>query len=58
MSVSSEVFSRKVLWLIFLLANKFSTSLTIAKDFEGKEEILAKELQKTGTCSMEKAFQM
>ncbi|CAL5187239.1 unnamed protein product [Lathyrus oleraceus] len=46
MPVSSELFSRKVLWPIFLLANKFSTALTIAKDFEGKEEILAKRITK------------
>ncbi|XP_057451528.1 putative callose synthase 8 isoform X2 [Lotus japonicus] len=44
MPVSSELFSRKVLWPVFLLANKFSTALTIAKDFEGKDEILARKI--------------
>ncbi|KOM42654.1 hypothetical protein LR48_Vigan05g025800 [Vigna angularis] len=46
MPVSSELFSSKVRWPVFLLANKFSTALTIAKDFEGKEEILVKKITK------------
>ncbi|KAL1299856.1 hypothetical protein HN51_044400 [Arachis hypogaea] len=46
MPMSSELFSRKVRWPVFLLANKFSTALTIAKDFEGKDEILAKKITK------------
>ncbi|WJX67987.1 Putative callose synthase 8 [Trifolium repens] len=46
MPVSSELFSGKVLWPIFLLANKFSTALTIAKDFEGKEEALVRKISK------------
>ncbi|XP_028190984.1 putative callose synthase 8 [Glycine soja] len=46
MPVSSELFSAKVRWPVFLLANKFSTALTIAKDFEGKEEILVKKITK------------
>ncbi|KAL2331236.1 hypothetical protein Fmac_018817 [Flemingia macrophylla] len=46
MPVSSELFSDKVRWPVFLLANKFSTALTIAKDFEGKEEILVKKITK------------
>ncbi|XP_012567622.1 putative callose synthase 8 [Cicer arietinum] len=46
MPMSTELFSRKVLWPIFLLASKFSTALTIAKDFKGKEEILVKKITK------------
>ncbi|CAJ1957834.1 unnamed protein product [Sphenostylis stenocarpa] len=46
MPVSSELFSSKVRWPVFLLANKFSTALTIAKDFEGKEETLVKKITK------------
>lgn len=46
MPVSSELFSDKVRWPVFLLASKFSTALTIAKDFEGKEEILVKKVRK------------
>ncbi|KAK7272638.1 hypothetical protein RJT34_29359 [Clitoria ternatea] len=46
MPVSSELFSGKVRWPIFLLANKFSTALTIAKDFKGKDEVLAKKITK------------
>ncbi|XP_027343948.1 putative callose synthase 8 [Abrus precatorius] len=46
MPVSSELFSDKVHWPVFLLASKFYTALTIAKDFEGKDEVLAKKITK------------
>ncbi|XP_061352162.1 putative callose synthase 8 [Gastrolobium bilobum] len=48
MPVSSELFSDngKVRWPVFLLSNKFYTALTIAKDFEGKDEILARKITK------------
>ncbi|OIV92479.1 hypothetical protein TanjilG_02242 [Lupinus angustifolius] len=46
MPMSSELFSGKVRWPVFLLANKFSTALTIAKDFKGKDEVLARKITK------------
>ncbi|KAF7836581.1 putative callose synthase 8 [Senna tora] len=46
MPMSSELFSGRVRWPVFLLANKFSTALSIAKDFEGKDEILFKKIKK------------
>ncbi|CAI9088922.1 OLC1v1023382C1 [Oldenlandia corymbosa var. corymbosa] len=43
MPLSSELFSGQVRWPVFLLANKLSTALSIAKDFQGKDvDILRK----------------
>ncbi|KAL3576497.1 hypothetical protein D5086_021780 [Populus alba] len=44
--MSSELFSGMVRWPIFLLANKFSTALSIARDFVGKDEILFRKIKK------------
>uniref|UniRef100_A0A6N2N329 1,3-beta-glucan synthase n=1 Tax=Salix viminalis TaxID=40686 RepID=A0A6N2N329_SALVM len=44
--MSSELFSGMVRWPIFLLANKFSTALSIARDFVGKDEILSRKIKK------------
>ncbi|XP_021910821.1 putative callose synthase 8, partial [Carica papaya] len=44
--MSSELFSGMVRWPIFLLANKFSTALSIARDFEGKDEVLFRKIRK------------
>ncbi|CAB4277163.1 unnamed protein product [Prunus armeniaca] len=46
MPMSSELFSGIVRWPVFLLANKFSTALSIAKDFVGKDEILVRKIKK------------
>ncbi|XP_050370862.1 putative callose synthase 8 isoform X1 [Argentina anserina] len=46
MPMSSELFSGIVRWPIFLLANKFSTALSIAKDFVGRDESLIRKLRK------------
>ncbi|KAL6283334.1 hypothetical protein ACE6H2_014263 [Prunus campanulata] len=46
MPMSSELFSGIVRWPVFLLANKFSTALSIAKDFMGKDEILVRKIKK------------
>ncbi|KAJ4842397.1 putative callose synthase 8 [Turnera subulata] len=44
--MSSELFSGMVRWPIFLLANKFSTALSIARDFVGKDDILFTKIMK------------
>ncbi|KAF3442292.1 hypothetical protein FNV43_RR16208 [Rhamnella rubrinervis] len=44
--VSSELFSGTIRWPVFLLANKFSTALSIARDFEGKDELLVRKIKK------------
>ncbi|XP_012074237.1 putative callose synthase 8 isoform X2 [Jatropha curcas] len=46
MPISSELFSGMVRWPIFLLANKFSTAISIARDFTGKDEILLRKIKK------------
>ncbi|XP_062011839.1 putative callose synthase 8 isoform X2 [Rosa rugosa] len=46
MPMSSELFSGIVRWPVFLLANKFSTALSIAKDFVGRDESLVRKLKK------------
>ncbi|XP_074319213.1 putative callose synthase 8 isoform X1 [Silene latifolia] len=46
MPLSSKIFSGYVLWPVFLLANEFSTALSIAKDFSGKDEDLIRKLKK------------
>ncbi|KAI4333411.1 hypothetical protein L6164_018231 [Bauhinia variegata] len=45
MPLPSEQFYR-IRWPVFLLAHKFSTALSIAKDFEGKDEILVRKIKK------------
>ncbi|XP_015581453.2 putative callose synthase 8 isoform X1 [Ricinus communis] len=44
--MSSELFSGMVRWPIFLLANKFSMAISIARDFTGKDEILFRKIKK------------
>ncbi|KAJ7948849.1 Callose synthase-like protein [Quillaja saponaria] len=44
--MSSELFSGMVRWPVFLLANKFSTALSIARDFRGKNEVLFRKIKK------------
>ncbi|KAK1591245.1 hypothetical protein Q3G72_004616 [Acer saccharum] len=44
--MSSKLFCGIFRWPIFLLANKFSTALSIARDFVGKDEILLQKLRK------------
>ncbi|KAK4256006.1 hypothetical protein QN277_008927 [Acacia crassicarpa] len=48
MPMSSELFSKKIhiRWPVFLLANQFSTALSIAKDFQGKDEILLRKIKR------------
>ncbi|XP_022981245.1 putative callose synthase 8 isoform X1 [Cucurbita maxima] len=46
MPVSSELFSGIVRWPVFLLANKFTTALSIAKEFVGKDANLIKKIKK------------
>ncbi|XP_019101818.1 PREDICTED: putative callose synthase 8 isoform X3 [Camelina sativa] len=46
MPMSSEVLSGIIRWPIFLLANKFSTALSITKDFVGKDEVLYRRIRK------------
>ncbi|KAL6506932.1 putative callose synthase 8 [Orobanche hederae] len=46
MPVSSELISNQVHWPVFLLANKLSTALIIARDFEGKHDNLLKRIRK------------
>ncbi|CAK9325304.1 unnamed protein product [Citrullus colocynthis] len=46
MPVSSELFSGIVRWPVFLLANKFTTALSIAKEFVGKDASLIKKITK------------
>ncbi|CAN8259363.1 unnamed protein product [Cochlearia groenlandica] len=45
MPMSSEVLSGIIRWPIFLLANKFSTALSIAKDFVKKDEALYRRIR-------------
>ncbi|KAL0743640.1 hypothetical protein Bca4012_085153 [Brassica carinata] len=46
MPMSSEVLSGIIRWPIFLLANKFSTALSIAKGFNGKDEALYRRIRR------------
>ncbi|KAK6134488.1 hypothetical protein DH2020_031770 [Rehmannia glutinosa] len=46
MPVSSELISNIVRWPVFLLANKLSTALSIARDFVGKHDNLLKRIRK------------
>ncbi|KAL3651083.1 putative callose synthase 8 [Castilleja foliolosa] len=46
MPVSSELTSNRVRWPVFLLANKLSIALSIARDFVGKHENLMKRIRK------------
>ncbi|GFQ05755.1 putative callose synthase 8 [Phtheirospermum japonicum] len=46
MPVSSELISNRVRWPVFLLANKLSVALSIARDFVGKHENLLKRIRK------------
>ncbi|MBA0687573.1 hypothetical protein Goari_015098, partial [Gossypium aridum] len=43
---TSGLFREFIRWPIFLLANKFSTALSIARDFVGKDEKLFKRIRK------------
>ncbi|XP_034679163.1 putative callose synthase 8 isoform X2 [Vitis riparia] len=44
--LTPELFSGLVRWPVFLLANKFSTALNMARDFEGKDEYLFRKIRK------------
>ncbi|KAH7512777.1 hypothetical protein FEM48_Zijuj12G0126200 [Ziziphus jujuba var. spinosa] len=44
--VSSELFSGTIRWPVFLLANKLSTALSIARDFKGKDQLLFRRIKK------------
>ncbi|KAM7266925.1 hypothetical protein ACFE04_009091 [Oxalis oulophora] len=57
--ISSELFSGMVRWPIFLLANKFSTALSIAKDFVGKDEILFRKIRKDNymLCAVKECYE-
>ncbi|KAL2476561.1 putative callose synthase 8 [Abeliophyllum distichum] len=44
--VSSELFSGQVRWPVFLLANKLSIALSIARDFVGEDHNLLKKIRK------------
>ncbi|KAH9779597.1 putative callose synthase 8 [Citrus sinensis] len=44
--MSKELFSGIVRWPIFLLAHKFVTALSIARDFVGKDKILFRKIRK------------
>ncbi|KAM3732281.1 hypothetical protein ACB098_11G048200 [Castanea mollissima] len=44
--MSAEIFSGIVRWPVFLLAYKFSTALSIAKDFKGKDGTLFQKIKK------------
>lgn len=49
----------KVCWPVFLLANKLSTALSIAKDFVGKDENLYRKLRKDENmyCAVQECFE-
>ncbi|CAK7351703.1 unnamed protein product [Dovyalis caffra] len=57
--MSSELFSGMVRWPIFLLANKFSTALSIARDFVGKDEILFRKIKKDKymNCAVKECYE-
>ncbi|EXC11740.1 Putative callose synthase 8 [Morus notabilis] len=42
----TDLFAGIVRWPIFLIANKFSTALSITKDFVGKDETLVRKIKK------------
>ncbi|KAL0353936.1 UNVERIFIED_CONTAM: putative callose synthase 8 [Sesamum angustifolium] len=46
MPISSELISNQVRWPVFLLANKLSIALTMARDFVGKNDNLLKKIRK------------
>lgn len=46
MPLSLELFSGKVFWPVFLLANQFSTALSIARDFVGKDHDLLRKIKR------------
>ncbi|CDP06081.1 unnamed protein product [Coffea canephora] len=46
MPLSSELFSGQIRWPVFLLANKFSTALSIARDFSGKDADLLRKIKR------------
>ncbi|XP_021773953.1 putative callose synthase 8 [Chenopodium quinoa] len=49
MPLSAEILSGHVRWPVFLLTNEFSTALSIAKEFDGKDEDL---IQRIGRGSL------
>ncbi|KNA15478.1 hypothetical protein SOVF_097910 [Spinacia oleracea] len=46
MPLSSEILSGHVRWPVFLLTNEFSTAMSIAKEFLGKDEDLIKKIKR------------
>ncbi|KAK3424620.1 hypothetical protein EUGRSUZ_F01403 [Eucalyptus grandis] len=59
MPMPQENPSGKVCWPVFLLANKLSTALSIAKDFVGKDENLYRKLRKDENmyCAVQECFE-
>ncbi|XP_057461314.1 putative callose synthase 8 [Actinidia eriantha] len=58
--LSSEIFSGVVRWPVFLLANKFSTALSIARDFVGKDENLSRKIRKDNNmyCAVKECYDL
>ncbi|KAL3508824.1 hypothetical protein ACH5RR_028225 [Cinchona calisaya] len=46
MPLSSKLFSGQIRWPVFLLANKFSTALSIAREFLGKDADLLRKIRR------------
>ncbi|KAH7844337.1 hypothetical protein Vadar_026931 [Vaccinium darrowii] len=57
--VTSELFSGVVRWPVFLLANKFSTALSIASNFVGKDENLYRQIRKDNDmyCAVKECYE-
>ncbi|KAF7112669.1 hypothetical protein RHSIM_RhsimUnG0205500 [Rhododendron simsii] len=57
--VSSELFSGVVRWPVFLLANKFTTALSIARDFVGKDKNLYRQIRKDNDmyCAVKECYE-
>ncbi|XAR56395.1 1,3-beta-glucan synthase [Bertholletia excelsa] len=58
--VSTELFSGVVRWPVFLLANKFSTALSIATDFVGKDKNLYRKIKKDNDmyCAVKECYEL
>ncbi|KAF5950988.1 hypothetical protein HYC85_012981 [Camellia sinensis] len=58
--LSSELFSGVIRWPVFLLANKFSTALSIARDFVGKDGNLHRKIRKDNNmyCAVKECYEL
>ncbi|THG01315.1 hypothetical protein TEA_002807 [Camellia sinensis var. sinensis] len=58
--LSSELFSGVIRWPVFLLANKFSTALSIATDFVGKDGNLHRKIRKDNNmyCAVKECYEL